>query len=508
VIYERLCRFAERVPLFNRIEGRQRNKELQRAVKFLSPLMSLTSRGVVSAAYLSSSSSLAFVLLALYLFQVGLILAIPLALMLAVLIYYLLVNYPVSLMNGYRLSLSEEADLVYEQFILVFQSGGTIFDAIEMVADSDHPYLSKAFKDIIRKVNLGIAPEESLREFASNQPSDDLRRYFTAILSALEKKTDLLESLSGESYEADMTLRQKNLELESRLLVIAALATYMPIVFTLGVSLGGYATNPVILLVAPLFVAIVAGMSRRFTGQFSAYFDRPRDISVVGPTQREIREEYDEFLNFLILLGERLTQGDTLEVALAETRESLEPEAKRLVDIAVHAIYQEQRSSAEAISQAAEAALGQGVAGMLRMISAMCETSTSQAGPRISKIATRLVKRSAVAKERDSIIAAQRIKVYLLTLTSAAVLGMLASLAPFLSIASLLSGEFSFTGSILTIQEIAPLIVALGVTTFSTGFLNTRMVGGSRPFLVALACLLLFWIAFMLSSGLMGLSLV
>jgi hypothetical protein len=247
--------------------------------------------------------------------------------------------------------------------------------------------------------------------------------------------------------------------------------------------LGGYATNPVILLVAPLFVAIVAGMSRRFTGQFSAYFDRPRDISVVGPTQREIREEYDEFLNFLILLGERLTQGDTLEVALAETRESLEPEARRLVDIVVHAIYQEQRSSAEAISQAAEAALGQRVSGMLRMI-------------------------SAVAKERDTIIAAQRMKVYLLTLTSAAVLGMLASLAPFLSIASLLSGEFSFTGGILTIQEIAPLIVALGVTTFSTGFLNTRMVGGSRPFLVALACLLLFWIAFMLSSGLMGLSLV
>ena len=474
----------------------------------MSPIMDITVVGVVSAAYLCGFLSFFFVFFALILFQVSALIALPLSAIVSVIVYYIVISYPVSLMNGYRFSLSEEADIIYEQFVLVFQAGGTIFDAIEMVAESDHPLLSKAFREIVQKVNKGVPPEESLSEFARNQPSDDLRRYFTAILSALEKKTDLLESLSGESFEADMTLRQKNLELESRLLVVAALATYIPIIFTLGISLGGHATNPVILLIVPLFIAITAGMSRRFTNQFSPYFDRPRDQSVIGPTQWDIRAEYDEFLNFLMLLGERLTRGDTLEVALAEVQDSLEPESKRLIDIAVRGIYQEQISTREAMSKAADLALGQRVSSMLRMVSLMCETSATQAGDRLTKITSRLIKRSAVAKERDSIIAAQRMKVYLLTLTSAAVLGMLSSLAPFLYIGSLLSGGFSFTGGLLTVSEIAPLLVSLATTTFATGYLNTRMVGGSRPLLIALICLLLYWMAFTLSSGLMGLSLV
>ncbi|RLI58153.1 MAG: hypothetical protein DRO87_06110 [Candidatus Thorarchaeota archaeon] len=144
---------------------------------------------------------------------------------------------------------------------------------------------------------------------------------------------------------------------------------------------------------------------------------------------------------------------------------------------------------------------------MFRIISAMCEVSAQDAGERLTKIATRLVKRSALAKERDSIIAAQRMKVYLLTFTSAGVLGMLASLSPFLFLGALLSGGFTVAPEVLSVIEVAPLLIALAITTFSTGYLNTRMVGGARPLLVAVVNMLLFWTSFMASSGLMGIRL-
>ena len=507
-MYERLCRIAQRVPPFNGLGRKRENRELARAVRFLSPIMQLTSEGVISGAYLYGFIAFFDVFLSLLFFSVGLILTVPLSLMFGIVIYYMFANYPISIMNGHKLDLAEEADLVYEQFILVFQSGGTIFDAFEMVAQSDHPFLSSAFRQMIGDIQRGTSPEDCLRDFAANQPSDDLRRYFTAILASLEKKTDLLESLSGESFDADMTLRQKNLELESRLLVVAALATYLPIIFTLAVSLGGYATNPVILLMAPLFMLITFALSRRFSKQFSAYFDRPRDPSIIGPTQMDIREEYDEFLNFLMLLGERLSSGDNLEVSLSAIHENLEPEMKRLVDIAIHSIYQERVSSREALEKAANHALGQRVSNMFRMISVMCETSARDAGERLTKIASRLVQRSAVAKERDTIISAQRMKVYLLTFTSSGVLGMLASLAPFLFLGSLMSGDFTSISGSLSALEIAPLLLSLAAITLSTGYLNTKMVSGRRPILLALLCLLLFWVAFAISSTLMGLSLV
>ncbi len=508
MIYERLCKFSSRIPPFSKITRKIDDRDLTRAVRFLSPMMTVTTQGVIAAAYLSASSTLVLAMLLLLFFGVNLLLSIPLAAMACIVAYYIVITYPISMMNSYKLGLSEEADLVFEQFILVFQTGGTIFDAIEMIAQSDHPYLSNAFCQILGRIAEGVPPETCLMDFAKDQPSDDIRRYFTAIVASLEKKTDLLDALSGESFEADLALRQKNLELERRLLVVAALVTYVPIMFTLAVSLAGYATNLVVLLVVPIFILLNAVLRSRFSRQFSAYFDRPRDDSVLAPTQKEIVTEYDEFLNFMILLGQCLTSGDTLEVALVSVRDDIEPKVQSLVDIANHAIYQEGMSSVEAMDLAAKASLGQRVSQMIKMISLMCETSTFSAGDRITRIASRLVKRSAIAKERDSIIAAQRMKVYLLTLVSAAVLGMLASLAPFLYIGSFLAeGPGLILGSI-SILDIAPLLGALGITTLSMGYQNTRMVNGPKPVVMALVCTLLFWISFALSSGLMSLNLV
>ena len=495
------------VPI-SRKSKRTDDRELARAVRFLSPMMTITAEGVVAAAYFSTGIILILSLFLLTIFGVNLFITIPLSIMASLVTYYIIVSYPISLMNSYKLGLSEEADLVFEQFILVFQTGGTIFDAIEMVAQSDHPYLSNAFRLILGRIAVGVPPETCLMDFAKDQPSDDIRRYFTAIVSSLEKKTDLLDELSGESFEADLALRQKNLELESRLLVVAALVTYVPIMFTLSISLSGYATNPIVLLIAPIFIVLNAILRSRFSRQFSAYFDRPRDDSVLAPTQKEIVTEYDEFLNFMILLGQHLTTGDTLEVALTSVREDLEPKAQKLTDIAIHAIYQERLSSSEAMDLASKAALGQRVSQMITMISLMCETSTHSAGNRITRIASRLVKRSSVAKERDSIIAAQKMKVYLLTLTSAAVLGMLASLAPFLFIGSLLTQGPTISLGSLTTLDIAPLLGALAISTLSMGYQNTKMVSGARPILMAMICGLIFWISFALSSSLMSINLV
>ena len=503
MLYEILCRFSERIA--GRTSRKLDDKDLERAVKFLAPMMDISVRGVKAAANLLSVLVLLLLVFLLTFLELSLLIVAPLAGMAAVVTYYIVVSYPVSMMNSYKLGLSEEADLVFEQFILVFQSGGTIFDAIEMVAQSDHPYLSKAFTQMIGRINEGTPPEACLMDFAKDQPSDDLRRYFTAIVSSLEKKTDLIDMLSGESFEADLALRQKNLELESRLLIVAALVTYVPIMFTLAISLSGYATSIMIVLVAPVFILMNALLKSRFSRQFSAYFDRPRETSIVAPSQNQIISEYDAFLNFLILLGERLRSGDTLEVSLDSIRDDLDIEVQKLVDVALNAIYSENASIVEGMARASEEALGQRVSQMLIMIAIMCETSAQAAGDRISRIATRLVKRSAVAKERDSIIAAQRMKVYLLTITSAAVLGMLASLSPFLFIGSLLSQGPTWTPGSITTLDILPLLLTLGVTTLSTGYQNTRMVGGSRPIVLGLVCGLLFWISFALSSSMMGL---
>jgi pilus assembly protein TadC len=503
-MYERLCRVASRLPPFSQLGGRKKDKDLDRAVRFLAPKMKLTVRGVASASYVVFFVVFVGLLLLMTRLATNPLVIVPPSTVAALVAYYVTISHPVSLMNSYRVALSEEGDIVFEQFVLVFQSGGTIFDAIEMVAQSEHPYLSESFRHILRQTEDGVPPEKAIAEFARDQPSDDLRRYLLAILSSLEKRTDLLDLLSGESFEADSMLRQKNLELESRLLIVAALTTYLPIMITLAVSLAGYGANPLVIVIAPLLVGLNWGMASRFQNQFSAYFDRPLKSGALAPSQKDIAAEYDEFLNFLMLLGERLRSGDTLEVALPAIRDAIGAEVQRLTDTAIQSVYWKGLSIKNAMAAASEQALGKRVSQMMKVIALMCEASATQAGERITMLAAHMVKRSAIAKERGSIIAAQKLKIYVLSLTSAAVLGLLASLTPFLFIGALLHQGPLWNPWAFSLTDLAPLIITLAVTTVSTGFQNSRMVNGGRPALVGLACGLLFLCAFALSSVMLG----
>jgi Flp pilus assembly protein TadB len=508
LLYESLCNVSSKIPLFSKLGAYNKDKELEKAVKFLTPLMNVTAQGVVSAAFLMTLISFLGVSVFLHMLGMNPFISIPLGAITGVLVYYSILTFPINKMSSYKLSLSEESDLIFEQFILVFQSGGTIFDAIEMVAKSNHPYLSLAFQQMLARINQGIPPERCILEFTQAQPSDDLRRYFTAIISSLEQKTDLLDMLSGESFEADLTLRQKNLELESRLLIVAALSTYMPIMVTLSIALSGYATNLATLLIAPFFILLNSFLKSRFTSHFVTYFDKPQENGILTPSQSEIIAEYDEFLNFLILLSEKLRMGDTLEVALPAIRDQIGPSIQHLVDIAIESIYWKNRSLAEAINAASKRALGQRVSNILNLIVLMCEVSSVEAGERLTRIAGRLVKRSVVAKERDSIIAAQKLKVYILSFTSAVVLGLMTSLSPFLYIGSLLSDGFTWSPNQFKLIDIAPLLVALLVITFSTGYQNTKMVGGSRFKMIGLICAMLFCISLIFSALILDLSIL
>ena len=503
--FERLCRIGSKAPFPHHVPEDTKD-ELAKACDFLSPSMRLSPEGVISTAYLIAVLSFLGIFVILSVAGVLWILVLLISILLAVLAFYAILYYPISLMNQYKLLLSEQSDLMFEQFALVYKAGGTIFDAIQMIAQSEHPYLSEAFQRILAEIQQGVPPERALMNFANNQPSQDMRRYIITILSASERDVDLLDMVSGESYEADMTLRQKNLELESRLLVTTALLTYLPMVAVLGLSLTGVAENPLVILLFPAFSLLALALRKRFSNRYTTYFDTPRETGLGQPSQNEVIKEYDEFLNFLILIGERLSLGDTLEVALFEVRGDVGKEVQRLVDPALACLNSKNCSLEEALSRASDEALGKRVAQILNLLWLMVASSAKDAGARIRKIATRLVERSEVAKERDTIIAAQRLKVYILSLTSSLVLGFLTSLAPFLSLASLLSNNQGIVPGVKSIIEMYPLIAAMGLTNAFTAHQSTKMVGGDHPNLIAFISTTIYLLSLAFAGAFIGLS--
>ena len=116
MIYERLCNFVSRIVLISKKTDRTDDRDLARAVRFLSPIMKLTTQGVVMTAYFSAIIIFMLSLILLILFGVNFFITIPLSIMAGLVTYYIVISYPISMMNSYKLGLSEEADLVFEQF--------------------------------------------------------------------------------------------------------------------------------------------------------------------------------------------------------------------------------------------------------------------------------------------------------------------------------------------------------------------------------------------------------
>ena len=52
MLYERLCQLGERIPPFSIIAERRSNRDLEKALNFLKPLMKLNQEAVYSTAYL------------------------------------------------------------------------------------------------------------------------------------------------------------------------------------------------------------------------------------------------------------------------------------------------------------------------------------------------------------------------------------------------------------------------------------------------------------------------
>ncbi|MEE8182340.1 MAG: hypothetical protein V3T87_03410, partial [Candidatus Thorarchaeota archaeon] len=78
-IYSRVCNVSARVPLFSYLGNRSKNRELEKAVNFLAPLMILNVQGVMAAAYFMSTAVFVLLLLIAFLLEISLFLSIPLA---------------------------------------------------------------------------------------------------------------------------------------------------------------------------------------------------------------------------------------------------------------------------------------------------------------------------------------------------------------------------------------------------------------------------------------------
>jgi hypothetical protein len=259
-VFDTVCKFSGSVSLLRKLGVKMVNDRLSQSAKYY---------GYVAAEVASCAFCVASVLAATFFFCLLLInplLGIVVSIGVAYFAYLLIVNYLPQKLRKEQVAISRYASLILGEFYFMLQSTGSVFDALQVVALGDYPFVSKKFREMIKRVHNGEHPENLVLRYANSQPCEALRQGLIELLSAqpLSSKTarDIIE-LSEREIRGHF--REFTLQLESRILVLFGMGFFIPLIFSFAVTLLGFVGSPLVFLVVLIHVTLLDILYNKLT---------------------------------------------------------------------------------------------------------------------------------------------------------------------------------------------------------------------------------------------------
>ncbi len=246
-----LAKIGERIPVIGRITKRLITPEFVEATQFLyqNTLTPINLLGGIVIAGVTVFCVSTFLLSLLLNILSAIVLGTTIALMSGLILF----NSVVSKYNRQLMLIEKSTPYVLEELATIFLSTGSVFDAIQYVSRGDYGGISIAFTKMLTPLNHGSPPEQLLQKFARNQPSMTLRRGLLTFIQTIESSTTNLDAVILDAHEnIQRKYERLTLQWESRMMVLAGLLVFLPIIFILGAAIRGLADHPLILLL-PIF---------------------------------------------------------------------------------------------------------------------------------------------------------------------------------------------------------------------------------------------------------------
>lgn len=127
-----------------------------------------------------------------------------------------------------------ESNLLFSlrHLLVEIRSGITLYDSFISLAQRDHGAISEEFKEITKKISVGIPETKALEEVMLKNPSTNFRRVLWQITNALQAGydiSDVLEDLVKElSAEHKTLIRMYGAQLNSFALIYMIFAIILP----------------------------------------------------------------------------------------------------------------------------------------------------------------------------------------------------------------------------------------------------------------------------------------
>lgn len=209
--------------------------------------------------------------------------------------------------------------------------------------------------------------------------------------------------------------------------------------------------------------------------------------------------EFDQFLDFLTHLSTELASGISPEYALVRTSDYFGNQTPDKLLVAMNDVAKGLKAFRVAWSDLVIAYGHNRYSRLLELFGRFIEKGSVVGGERMLQVLKQVRKNYSMTKNRQNLVKSQRVKVFALSFVSAVVIGMIAAIAPLLSLAFFQAGWTS-TGSFPPTFSVY-IFVASICTVLITGYRLNQTVNG--PIRTLFINLVAFGTTFVLISHLL-----
>jgi hypothetical protein len=187
--------------------------------------------------------------------------------------------------------------------------------------------------------------------------------------------------------------------------------------------------------------------------------------------------EFDQFLDFLTHLSTELSSGTSPEYALLRTSHYFGSQTPENIDEALDSIVNGKMSFRVAWSDLVESYQSNRNARLLELFGRFIEKGSIEGGKRMLEVLKHIRKNSAMTKNRQNLVNSQKVKVFALSYVSSVVIGLIAAIAPLLTLAF-------YQGFWVNLESSPPtfsyyILIASFLTVLVTGYRLNQTVSGS-----------------------------
>ena len=393
---------------------------------------------------------------------------------------FILNNYQFQYLNSLQF-----LDLMYQDFLIIISSTQSIFDAIQFIANSNYPVISRNFKDMIKKINSGHSPERLLLKYINTINNDTFKTRLLDIISYNSRINDVNYKNQEFSLELTSKYQEYTKQLDTRITILISINIFLPILTITLFSFYISINNFLIIILLPFHVFLLLILKKTLL---------KKDFFILGEKDLS-SNEFNELIQFLSIFANNLQMNNSPEISLLKSMKKYNGSIKNNLNTLSTNLLMKDMHLDEAWRTLIYNMESTQSKVLLNLIKRMLKKSSYETGIRLKNIIKNIYLNKRIIDERSILLKSQQFKVVILLFILSGLMGLMTNIIPIFGQLFQIINNGNFTEILFpqyNFLNILPVLFTFSSILFITSKVITKVIRLNNSILYSISNLLIY----------------